>query len=73
MRAIPSLPRNYGDSDFREEDQSRLELLNARIQQLGPNLRPEDVRKLARLELKLEQMEEAVRKIQRKYGLNDAE
>ncbi|HSF41652.1 MAG TPA: hypothetical protein VLT87_17770 [Thermoanaerobaculia bacterium] len=67
------MARKYGGGDFREEDQARLELLNARIQKLAPRVRPEDMRELECLNLKLDKMEEAVRKIRRKYELSDTE
>lgn len=65
------LARKHGGGNFREEDQTRLDFLNARIQQLLPRVRPEDLRELERLELKLDQMEETVHKIRRKYGLSE--
>ena len=70
---VKLLARKHGGGSFREEEQARLDFLNERIQQLLPRVRPEDLRELERLELKLDQMEETVRKIQRKYGFSESD
>lgn len=70
---VELLARKHGGGRFREDEQARLDFLNERIQQLLPRVRPEDLRELERLELKLDQMEETVRKIRRKYGFSEME
>jgi hypothetical protein len=65
------LTRKHGGGIFTSQDQERLDSLDGRIQQLVPRVTEGDLRNLKEFERRLDEREERLREIRRKYGLDE--
>jgi N-acetylmuramic acid 6-phosphate (MurNAc-6-P) etherase len=66
---IALVARKLGGSSFTTEDQERLNLLTARVQELVPRVTEEDLEGVKAVERKLKELEQTVLQVQRRYRL----
>ena len=67
------LARKHGSGPFTPQDQERLDSLDSRIQQLAPRVTEGDLRNLKDFERRLDEREERLSEIRRRYGLSHLE
>lgn len=65
------LARKHGGGTFTSQDQEHLDSLDSRLQQLVPRVTEGDLRNLKEFERRLDEREERLREIRRKYGLDE--
>lgn len=71
VERIELLTRKYSGGVFSTEDQSRLDTLQARIQQLVPGTTDRDLEVCKDLERRLDEREKSLHRIRQKYGLGE--